>query len=42
VATEWKVVAIEISRPSLDAITVTAPAPAAQPEVPKAETAEQK
>lgn len=42
VATEWKVVSIEISRPSLDAITVTAPAAAAQPEVPRAETVEQK
>lgn len=27
VLTEWKVSSIEISRPSLDAITVTAPAP---------------
>ena len=42
VASEWKVASIEISRPSLDSITVTAPAAAAQSEVPTAETVEQK
>lgn len=33
VAAEWKVVSIEISRPSQDSITVTAPAPAAAADV---------
>lgn len=42
VASEWKVAAIEISRPSLDSITVTAPGAAAQSEVPTAEAVEQK
>jgi hypothetical protein len=48
VASEWTVTSIEISRPSLDALTVTAPAitetpaAAAQPAVPAAETVEQK
>ena len=40
VATEWTVTSIEISRPSRDSITVTAPAPAA--EVRDAEPAAQK
>ncbi|HEX9986148.1 MAG TPA: hypothetical protein VGF69_23005 [Thermoanaerobaculia bacterium] len=42
VASEWKVTSVEISRPSSDAVTVTAPAAAAQPEATRAETVEQK
>lgn len=42
VASEWKVASIEVSRPSLDPIAVAAPAAAAQPEVPGADTVEQK
>jgi hypothetical protein len=41
-ATDWKVASIEISRPSLDSITVTAPAAVAQAEAPKGETGEKK
>ena len=42
VATEWRVASIEIHRPSLDSITVTAPAAVAQTEVPRPEAVEQK
>ena len=42
VATEWKVASIEISRPSLDSVTVTAPAAVAQVDVPAPAPAEQK
>lgn len=42
VASEWKVASIEVSRPPVDSVNVTAPAAAAQPEVPRAETVEQK
>jgi hypothetical protein len=42
VATEWTVASIEISRPSLDSVTVTAPAARAQAEVPRPEAVEQK
>lgn len=31
VATEWQVVAVDVTRPSTDSITVAAPAPAAEP-----------
>lgn len=42
VLTEWKVSSIEISRPSLDSVTVTAPAAVAQADVRTPETVEQK
>jgi hypothetical protein len=42
VAADWKVASIEITRPSLDSITVTAPATAAETEVREAEAVEQK
>lgn len=42
VLTEWQVASIEISRPSLDSITVTASAQAAAADVRKPQPAEQK
>ncbi len=42
VLTEWKVVSIEISRPALDSVTVTAPAALAKAEVAEPEPAGQK
>jgi hypothetical protein len=42
VATEWQVASIEISRPSLDSVTITAPAAVAQAEVPEPAPPEQK
>ena len=42
VATEWTVASIEIQRPSLDSITVSAPAAAAEAQVRTAEPVEKK
>lgn len=42
VLAEWQVASIEISRPSLDSLTVTAPASSARAEVAKPEPAAQK
>lgn len=42
VLTEWQVASIEISRPSLDSVTVTAPSEVAAAEVRTPEPAEQK
>jgi hypothetical protein len=42
VLTEWNVASIEISRPSLDSVTVTAPVAKAEAAAPKPETAELK
>lgn len=42
VASEWTVASIEVHRPSLDSITVSAPAAAAKAEVPTSESVEQK
>lgn len=42
VATEWTVASIEIHRPSLDSVTVTAPARVAAAEVQKPELAEKR
>ncbi|HUR82616.1 MAG TPA: hypothetical protein VM733_17785 [Thermoanaerobaculia bacterium] len=42
VATEWKVVSLEISRPSQDSLTVTAPAQRAEIQLPKQEAVAQK
>lgn len=42
VLTEWKVASIEIQRPSLDSITLTAPAVVAQTDVRNTEPVEQK
>lgn len=42
VATDWKVASIEIHRPSLDSITVTAPAAVAEAATPAPQTPERK